>query len=94
MLLADIGAAKERVSVGDRVQVWVSEVRHKSNKRDRPTLILAMDKNKIYSLWNSGPVANLEDFQNLNDQEWYTGTLTHKLQAGTWRYRESLGFGV
>eukprot|EP00439_Symbiodinium_sp_Y106_P023602 s253_g2.t2 len=75
-------ADEERVSVGDRVQVWVSEVRHKSNKRDRPTLILAMDKNKIYSLWNSGPVANLEDFQNLNDQEWYTGTLTHKLQAG------------
>ncbi|CAE7209115.1 rpsA [Symbiodinium necroappetens] len=75
-------ADEDRVNLGDRVQVWVSEIRNKSSNRDRPTLILAMEKNKIYSLWNSGPVANLEDFQGLDDQEWYTGTLTHKMQAG------------
>ncbi|CAE7480334.1 rpsA [Symbiodinium natans] len=70
------------VNLGDRVQVWVSEIRYNSSKRERPTLILAMDENRIYSLWNSGPMADLKDFVGLDTQQWYTGTLTRKMEAG------------
>ena len=33
------------VNLGDVVQVWVSEIRN-ATKRDRPSLILAMDENR------------------------------------------------
>ena len=34
------------MNLGDMVQVWVSEVRQNSSKRERPSLILAMDENR------------------------------------------------
>ncbi|CAE7203959.1 rpsA, partial [Symbiodinium pilosum] len=69
------------VNLGDVVQVWVSEIRN-ATKRDRPSLILAMDENRIYSLWNSGPMADLEDFSELDSQQWLSGTVTRKQEAG------------
>lgn len=52
------------VHVGDRVRVWVREVR---TARAR-SLYLVMDPNKVFSLKSLGPTAKLKDF---TEQRWH-----------------------
>ncbi|CAJ1357599.1 unnamed protein product, partial [Effrenium voratum] len=68
-LLPPSKAAEGHAQVGDRVQVWVSEVRSSKRKR-RTTLILAADPNKVFKPESLGPPADLKDFEV---GAWYVG---------------------
>lgn len=57
--------AKSEVHVGDRLQVWVSELRNTS-------LILASDPKKVLSVKSLGPAASLKDYE-INT--WYPGVV-------------------